>query len=170
MVAEDEFSVWCVYSVRGAARLKLDENQMITQSQVMPLLLDACPGFQPVWQEHLAWWKGEEPGAFNDAAEFARYLVESYERGETHEFTAAFAAVEMTLIEGDEEARGLATIGVIEALQTVASHSCGAHVFVQWLGPTSRVAWAQIEKLWQGKRSLMDVIRSERHHLERKIP
>jgi hypothetical protein len=135
---------------------------MITVSQVMPLLLDSCPGFQLAWQEHLAWWKGEEPGSYNDAAEFARYLVESYERGNTSEFAAAFATVERILNEGDEEARGLATVGVIEGLQTVASHSCGGDVFVQWLGPTSRVAWAQIEKMWEGKRSLMDVIRAEK--------
>jgi len=137
---------------------------MITVSEVMPLLLGNCPGFRPTWEEHVAWWKGQERGDYNDAAEFARYLVESYERGETTEFPAAFTMLEKILNEGDEDARGLATVGIIEGIQTVASHSCGAQVFIAWLGDTSRVAWAQIEKLWEGKHSLMDVIRAEKAH------
>ena len=128
----------------------------------MQLLLAACPGFEPTWQEHLAWWKGQERGSYNDAAEFARYLVESYERGETDEFPAAFATLEKILNEGDENARGVAAVGVLEDIQTIASHSCGPDVFVGWLGPTSRAGWAEIEETWAGKDSLMDVIRAER--------
>ncbi|SRR6266567_4506537 len=135
---------------------------MITEKEVMPLLLAACPGFELAWQEHLAWWKGQECGSYNDAAEFAHYLVESYERGETSEFPAAFATVERILNEGDENARGVAAVGVLEDIQTIASHSCGADVFVEWLGPTSRATWAEIEHVWAGKHSLMDVIRGER--------
>jgi hypothetical protein len=135
---------------------------MITETQVMPLLLSACPGFEPAWLEHIAWWKGQERGSYNDAAEFARYLVESYERGETSEFPTAFATLETILNEGDKNARGLAAVGVLEDIQTIASHSCGADVFVRWLGPTSRAVWAEIEQLWAGKQSLMDVIRAER--------
>jgi hypothetical protein len=136
---------------------------MIIKSQIIPLLLNACPGFQQTWQEHLEYWKGEESGAFNDVAEFARYLVQSFERGDTSEFSAAFATIETILNEGDQEARDIAGIGIIEDLQTIASnHSCGADVFIEWLSPMSRVAWAQIAKMWEGKRSLMDVVRAER--------
>ena len=128
----------------------------------MPLLLAACPGFQSEWKKHLAYGNGDEPGAFIDAAEFARYIVESYERNDTSEFSAAFAAIERILSEGDHEARDIAGIGVLEDIQTIASHSCGGDVFVEWLGPTSRVAWVQIAKMWEGKSNLMDVIRAER--------
>lgn len=129
----------------------------------MPLLLEACPGFRPAWEAHLEWWKGEEPGAYNDTAEFARYLVESFERGQTAELPSAFAAIEKILNEGDQESRDIAGIGVLESLQTIGSnHSCGEDVFIQWLGPTSRRAWAEIEEIWEGKQSLMDVIRAER--------
>jgi hypothetical protein len=128
----------------------------------MQLLLEACPGFQPTWQEHLDWWKDEEPGDYNSTSEFARYLVESFESGQTSEFPAAFVAIEKILNEGDEESRSLAGIGVIESLQTIGSnHSCGEDVFIQWLGPTSRRAWAEIEKMWEGKTGLADVIRAE---------
>lgn len=117
--------------------------------------------FQPAWQEHLDWWKGE-PGAYNNTSEFARYLVESFESGQTSEFPAAFAAIEKILNEGDQESRDIAGIGVIESLQTIGSnHSCGDDVFIKWLGPTSRRAWAEIEKVWEGKSSLADVVRAE---------
>ena len=136
---------------------------MITKSEVMPLLLEACPGFQSAWQEHRASWDGEEPGAFNDASEIAHYLVGSYERGDTSEFSSAFSTLETIFAEGDQEACDVAGIGVLEGLQNIGSnHSCGSDVFIQWLGPWSRRAWAQIEKMWQGKHSLMDVIRAEK--------
>jgi hypothetical protein len=136
---------------------------MITKPQIMPLLLEACPGFWPIWQEHLDWWKGEEPGAYNNTSEFARYLIESFERGQTSEFPAAFEAIERILNQGDQESRDIAAIGIIESLQTIGSnHSCGEDVFIQWLGPTSRRAWSEIERMWEGKESLSDVIRAER--------
>jgi hypothetical protein len=136
---------------------------MITKSQVIPMLLQASPGFQPAWQEHVTYWNGQESGCFNDAAEFARLLVVSFERGDTSEFPAVFATIERILNEGDSQARDVAAIGILEDLQTIGSnHSCGADVFVKWLGPTSRAAWAQIAKMWEGKNSLMDVLRSER--------
>jgi len=84
----------------------------------MPLLLEACPGFQPTWQAHLDWCKDEEPGAYNNTSEFARYLVESFESGQISEFPAAFAAIEKILNEGDQGSRDIAGIGVIESLQT----------------------------------------------------
>lgn len=135
---------------------------MITKPQVMPLLIEACPRFQPTSQAHLDWWKGEEPGVYNHTSEFARYLVESFERGRTSEFPAVFAAIEKILNEGDQESRDIAGFGVIESLQTIGSnHPCGEDVFIQWLGATSRRAWAEIEKMWEGKNSLADVIRAE---------
>ena len=136
---------------------------MITKSEIMPLLRKACPGFEATWRAHLDWWKGEEPGAYNDTAEFARYLVESFESGQTSEFPEAFATIERILSEGDQESRDIARIGVIESLQTIGSnHSCTERVFIEWLGPRSRTAWAEIESMWEGKHSLMDVIRAER--------
>ncbi len=129
----------------------------------MPLLCEACPGFQATWQAHLDWWKGEEAGAYNDTAEFARYLVDSFESGQTSEFPKAFATIERILNEGDQESRDIAGIGIIESLQTIASnHSCGEGVFIQWLGPTSSRVWVEIERMWDGKHSLMDVVRAER--------
>jgi hypothetical protein len=32
---------------------------MIRPDQMIPMLLDACPGFKPIWGEHVAHWKGD---------------------------------------------------------------------------------------------------------------
>jgi len=135
---------------------------MISKTQVVPMLLAACAGFEPAWREHLESWGDEERGEFNDASEFAHYLVESYERGDTSEFPAAFATLETIFADGDQEARDVAGIGVLEGLQNIGSnHSCGSDVFIQWLGPLSRRVWSQIERMWAGNHSLADVIRAE---------
>ena len=127
------------------------------------MFLAVCPGFQQQWQEHLDWWAGKEAGTYLDVAEFARYLVDSYEQGKTSEFDAVFGILERILNEGNQEAREIGEIGLIEDLQTIGSHrSWSVDVFKKWLGPQSLASWAAIEKIWEGKSSLMDVLRAER--------
>jgi hypothetical protein len=135
----------------------------IGRDEVIPTLLAAAPGFQETWQRHLAWWEGEERGIFNDASEFASYVVESYAEGDTAELPALFAALERILREGDEAARAAATVGVLEDIQTLACHRpFGPAVFERMLGPLSRRAWAEIDRLWRaGGGSLAGVIRLE---------
>ncbi len=137
---------------------------MITKPQVVPLLLEACPTARSSWEDHLAWWKGENAGPFNDVSVFAHHVVDSYSKGLTAECAPLFATVERIIEEGDEQARELATIGVLEDIQVVSTHhSFGPQVFVQWLGPRSRDAWDQIEALWAaGGGSLTGVVRLER--------
>jgi hypothetical protein len=58
----------------------------------------------------------------------------------------------------------LVVIGLLEDIQTIASHQpFGPTAFVQSLGPISRQGWDDIAKTWEGKSTLMDVIRSERN-------
>jgi hypothetical protein len=118
---------------------------------VVPAFLAACPAAGPAWREHLAFW-GDEPdrGAYNDAAVIAHHLVDSFERGELSELPAAFAVLERCLVEGDEWARDLTMIGVIEDIQNIASHRpFGPGVFVAWLGPASRAAWDEVNGWWE---------------------
>jgi hypothetical protein len=123
----------------------------MTVNEVVPALLAACPTAGSAWQTHLDFWKGEmDRGLYNDAAVIAHHLVESFERDELLEFPSAFAVLERCLIEGDKEARDLATIGVIEDIQNIASHRhFGAGVFVAWLGPASRAAWDVVLGWWE---------------------
>lgn len=135
---------------------------MITEQMVSELLLKACPAADGYWRAHLKDWNGEAAGFYNDIAVFVHFAVDSYAAGKRDELKPLFEAIERMLSEGNEDARGLAIVGFIETLQCNASHTdFGAGVFKQWLGPLSVQAWDEIEALWEGKTSLMDVMRSE---------
>lgn len=116
-----------------------------------------------MWREHLGYWEDDERGIFTDTSEFARYIVESYARGETDEFEQAFLTVERIIREGDDDARGAATVGVLESVQVQSSHHpFGQDPFLEWLGPLSRQAWFEIDELWvAGGGSLTGVIEAE---------
>jgi hypothetical protein len=120
--------------------------------------------YRPSWEDHLAWWRGEEAGSFNDVSVFAHHIVDSYARGLTAECAPFFATVERIIEEGDEQARELVTIGVLDDIQTISTHHpFGPDAFHQWLGPRCRHAWDQIAALWAaGGGSLMGVVRLER--------
>ncbi|MDE3137924.1 MAG: hypothetical protein KGL59_15190, partial [Acidobacteriota bacterium] len=76
---------------------------------------------------------------------------------------AAFGLMEELLIDGDQEVRDAASVGFLEDVRNIASwRPFGSAVFVEWLGPRSRFAWAEIEEMWRGKKSLADVVRAER--------
>ncbi len=53
-------------------------------------------------------------------------------------------------------------VGLLEDIQVIATHyPFGQEAFVPYLGQISLQAWYWIEKTWEGKPSLMDVVRSE---------
>lgn len=136
---------------------------VIQKSQIIPLVLARCPGFQPIWEKHRELWEGEEAGIYNDLGEFAAYIVDAYASQDIETIVAAFRLVEELLVDGDEEVRTAAAIGFLEDVQNSASwRPFGETVFIQWLGPKSKEAWAMIEEMWRGKTSLTDVIRAER--------
>jgi alpha-glucuronidase len=135
---------------------------VIKKAEIMPLILARCPGFTPIWEKHQAFWEGKEAGIYNDLGEFATFIVDAYARQEIEPIVVAFAIIEELLAGGDEEVRAAASIGFLEDVRNIASwRPFGAAVFIQWLGPESKKAWAEIEEMWRGKRSLMDVVRAE---------
>ena len=114
------------------------------------MLLDACPGFQPVWEEHVDYWHGEPAGLYNDLAEFVFYLIEAYEKGQTSVLTAAFCVIERLLVDGDSSVREYSALGFIETLQNAASHeSYTARVFIPYLKPESLREWNAIDQGWE---------------------
>lgn len=130
---------------------------------MIPRFLEVCPSFAPRWEAHLAYWAGDERGDFIDIAELAHFIVEAYEKKQTEPFVAIFAAAEEFLRSGHPKQKEVITIGLLEDLQTIASHrTFGADAFVRYLGPLSRSAWHEVARVWEGKSSLMDVVRAER--------
>jgi hypothetical protein len=132
-------------------------------AEVVPAFLAVCRNIGSAWREYLESWGGAaDRGHFNDAGVIARYLVDSFERGDLSEFPAAFALLERCLIEGDDQAKELAVIGLLEDIQNVASHrSFGVVVFEPWLQPLSRTAWEELAESWRGVGSLADMLRTE---------
>jgi hypothetical protein len=123
---------------------------MIRKEDIVPLLLDACPGFRSAWKEHVAHWNGQSAGIYNDLAEFVHYLIIAFENAEISTVKAAFAVLERLLVDGDAEIQKYAVLGFIETLQSAASHEpYAAGVFVPFLKPHSLREWNAIEHGWQ---------------------
>jgi hypothetical protein len=140
---------------------------VIQKIEIMPLVLARCPAFTPTWEKHRLSWEGEEAGIYNDLAQFATFIVNCYAQGHIEPVVAAFALIEELLVGGDEEVRNAAAIGFLEDIQLIASwRPFKAVVFIQWLGPESKLAWAEIEEMWRGKSSLADVIRAEQRAIK----
>ena len=129
----------------------------------MPILLRTCPNFESWRKDHFKDQTRGEDGIFIETGDFAAFLVECYGKGQTSDFERVFGVIETLLRDGDEDARGLAIVGVLESIQTVASHQpFGPDVFRAWLGPLSTQAWDQIDKLWKAAGgSLLEIVRLE---------
>jgi hypothetical protein len=88
-----------------------------------------------------------------------RHVVELFEQGQKEEIASAFALAERLLSTGDESVQEAVVVGILETIQNVASHRpFGAAAFEPFLGPRSAEAWAELNRLWQGKETLMDVV------------
>jgi hypothetical protein len=135
----------------------------IEAKSVLPLLLEACPGFQSMWDAYWAYWSEDDPGPYLQAAEFAHFLAGCSLAGATDCFLAAFGTIERLLLDGDDEARALAAGGVLETLYVYSTNTLpDPAVFVAWLGPASLTTWQQILEVCTDKSSLAEVIRAER--------
>ena len=127
-------------------------------------LLDAFADFSDRWKQHIASWGGKPAGSYNDMAEFVYFVVEDlYEKGKIGETRRVFRLLGKFIVNGEQETRDLIGIGFFEGLQCVASwRPYGNKVFEQFLGSLSLQVWREIQRMWAGKSSLMDVIRAER--------
>jgi len=94
---------------------------MITKKEVMPLLLQACPSFEPYWKEYLAenYDIGDEQLLYIDLAEFSRHFLNLFKTEETSEFPAIFKVVELLHTNGDHFVKEAATIGLLESIQNI---------------------------------------------------
>ena len=90
---------------------------MITKPQVVPVLLDACPSFRPVWEEHLH-DNGEEI-LYVALGDFARHVLELFQAGKTEAFAGVARAIERLHVEGDPYVREAATVGLLEGIPNV---------------------------------------------------
>jgi hypothetical protein len=135
---------------------------MTETEQLNSLFLETFSNVDDKWAKHLAFWDGDVRGDFNDIAVFVHCLCDSYEANDEPQVRRVFELVERLLVEGSDYIKRLVTFGFLETLQNYASHTkYGYRVFEQYLGVHTLEAWKQIERVWEGKSSLLDVIRAE---------
>ena len=116
----------------------------------MPLLIEACPSFSEGWREH-----AEEHGddlAYVAAGAFARHLFVLHQANDPSSFLAVAAAIERLHLEGSPWVKEFATIGVLEGIQNVWSHSnADPEYFRSLLRPESQRLWDSLNNFWSGK-------------------
>jgi len=122
---------------------------MSASSECFAAVISDAPGFESRWRDVLARWEPEYPGDYNAMLEFASYLVEQYQVGDTSCFAAVFAKVEHCAQSGDWEVLNLISVGLFENIQNLSSHRpIGQAVFLRWLGPKSRQLWDNMNEVW----------------------
>jgi hypothetical protein len=132
---------------------------VISKDEMMPVLLEACPSFNPKWQTFLDNWKDEdcELPHYLALADFARHLIGMLERGETDTFPAIFAAVERLHLEGEHYVKEAATVGLLEDLQNDGLHTGTLpEQFREYLGPETTRWWDKLYRFWERGELLTD--------------
>ena len=114
----------------------------ISQSDVIPLLREASPGWQP---------DPDDP-VYVQLGSYGRYVLETIAAGHADQLSAVFAAIERLHTEGDHWTREAATIGILESIQNIASHRAfDLAPVVNRLGPVSLEWWNKLNDFWAGR-------------------
>ncbi len=116
----------------------------------MPLLLNDCPSFSERWREHLALY-GDEQVFYMDLGAFVDHIIDLYEQNQTQEFPAIFDSIERLHVEGDDQVRDGAILGLLEGIQnTAGNRGIDPEVFAPYLKPESAKWWKKLNDFWNG--------------------
>jgi hypothetical protein len=131
---------------------------MIDRSQMIPLLVEACPSFAPEWREFCAEWaKATELPCYIAIGEFARHLSKVLANGDDEVLHRVFDVVERLILEGDRYVREAVIVGVIEDLQSLHLHSSTKpEQYLPYLLPQTRRWWSKVAAFWNEGRLLTD--------------
>jgi hypothetical protein len=106
-----------------------------------------------------------DPNSISDSQlmqDLAAYIVDQFEAKRMSDVRSAFDLADNLITEGTEAELHAATIGFLETVQNVASHrKCGSAAFEEFLGPSSKDAWLELDTVWRGKRKLAEVVAAE---------
>jgi hypothetical protein len=124
---------------------------MITKSQIIPILLDASPSFQAFLNDPME--RGNVERIYNLLGDFTLYLLKLDEGNRAIEFPAVARALERFIQDGDQEAKNIAIIGLLENLQNVwANNQVDPEQFASHLLPEGRKWWNELNAFWRGER------------------
>lgn len=131
---------------------------MIVRTNMFEPLLEACPSFQPAWNEFLQEWSDDaDPPRYLALGKLARHLIAMLERGDTDTFPEVFAVIERWHVEGEHYVQEAATVGLLEGLQNRNLHSrTKPEQFRQYLFPESERWWDKLNDFWSSGKPLSD--------------
>lgn len=122
-------------------------ENFIYPSQVLLLLVEACPSFRSDWEVHLNQHGNELP--YIAASALAHHLLTLYRAGDTSEFAAVAAVIEKLQCEGTPWVMTFATVGVLEAVQNRWGNAgIDPQLFAVHLGPASLQSWKALNDFW----------------------
>ncbi len=124
---------------------------MLAKDEAVRRLVAACPSFDKAWQAHLAWWKGEPAGEYNDLGALAEWVVDQMAEGHLGCFDTLFNEVELLLTGANAELRNLLVIGFLEDIQNIAANrETDPDIVLPFLGPETRKGWFELINMWHG--------------------
>jgi hypothetical protein len=138
------------------------ENQenKINSDQAIELLTSSSHNINSCWNDFIQEEYGnnylENREDLIDIITLVDYVVTKFKEGKTDDFKNFFTAVETVLETGDDTARELMIVGLIEGLQ----NNCGLEnisyhtSFNQWLMPLTRKVWDGLIYLWESNDSI----------------
>ena len=123
---------------------------MITQEQVMPLLLEACPSFRPAWESELD--DVDRTLTYTCLVHLAEHLLYLHKNKTHDEFGAVAKVIEKLHVDGDDYVQEAATIGLLEGIQNVWGNSgADPEEFRSFLLPESAKWWDELNRFWLRK-------------------
>ncbi|CAG0935429.1 hypothetical protein TFLX_04269 [Thermoflexales bacterium] len=125
---------------------------MIDIPDIVPLLIEASPGFAEKWAEFQAEWADEPPLPYYLVlADFARHMCGLLSAGDEQTLKRIFAVIERLLIKGSAYVKEAATIGLLEDLQNTNLHlpDTTPEQFERFLLPESARWWKKVRAFWE---------------------
>lgn len=111
------------------------------------MLLESCPSFETTYE-----LSDNKELHYVIAGDFARHLLDLYQKNKTNEFKAIAQMVENLHIYGDHYVKEYATIGILESIQNVwGNNNVNPENFARFLHPVSLKFWNSLNKFWSGE-------------------
>ncbi len=128
----------------------------INADEMMRLLLEACPSFEPKWQQFLEEWDESYRPFYLALCALARHMIDVLQEQDTATIQRLFDAVELLVTRGDGYVSEAITVGLLEDLQNGGFYEAeritvDREDFRQFTGPEAEKFWDKSYLFWEGE-------------------
>lgn len=131
---------------------------VITRSQIVPLLVEACPAYEADWKRFATEYT-DDPERFLYVAlvPFAQCLSRTLAAGDRATTARVFSLLERFITEGEPEVQEAAVVGIIKDLQNEHLHrGTSPDDYLPFLLPESQRWWGKVRSFWTNGRLLTE--------------